>query len=189
MSQSDTAATVLVLVGSLRAVSINRQLAQLAIATAPEPVRVEWFDRLGDLPHYNEDLDTDPTAEPVSALRSAASRADAVLAVTPEYNGSTPGVLKNAIDWLSRPYGNSPVKSKPAAVIGVSLGQYGGLWAHDETRRSLGIAGLRIIDDTALSIPTKTLQGRAPAEVPDVVAAVRGVLGGLAGHAASVAAD
>ena len=189
MSPSDAAATVLVLVGSLRAASINRQIAELAIATAPERVRVEWFDRLADLPHYNEDLDTDPAAEPVSALRSAASRADAVLVVTPEYNGSTPGVLKNAIDWLSRPYGNSPAKGKPAAVIGASLGQYGGVWAHDETRKSLGIAGLRVIDDITLSIPTKTLQGRAPAEVPDVVESVRGVLGGLAGHAASVAAD
>ena len=59
----------------------------------------------------------------------------------PEYNGSIPGVLKNAIDWLSRPFGDGALKGKPLAVIGASLGQYGGVWAHDETRKSFGIAG------------------------------------------------
>ena len=70
------------------------------------------------------------------ALRAAAADADAVLAITPEYNGTIPAVLKNAIDWLSRPFGASAIKGKPVAVIGTALGQYGGVWAHDETRKS-----------------------------------------------------
>ena len=77
----------------------------------------------------------------MAALRAAAAEADAALVVTPEYNGSIPAVIKNAIDWLSRPFGDGALKGKPLAVIGGSFGQYGGVWAHDETRKSFGIAG------------------------------------------------
>jgi NAD(P)H-dependent FMN reductase len=170
------AINVLVLVGSLRAQSVNRQLAELAIANAPDGVHLVNFDRLGELPHYNEDIDTDPVPESVVALRAAAAEADAALVVTPEYNGSIPGVLKNAIDWLSRPYGNGALNGKPAAVIGSALGQYGGVWAHDETRKSFGIAGPRIVDSIALSIPAKTLDGKHPQESAEVVAEVREVV-------------
>ncbi len=104
---------VLVLIGSLRAASINRQLAELAVEQAPDGVVLRIFDRLGELPFYNEDIDGDDVAEPVVALRAAAAEADATLVVTPEYNGSIPGVLKNAIDWLSRPFGNGALKGKP----------------------------------------------------------------------------
>jgi NAD(P)H-dependent FMN reductase len=96
------------------------------------------------------------------ALRAAAANADAVLVVTPEYNGSFPAVIKNAIDWLSRPYGNSAVKDKPLAVIGGSFGQYGGVWSHDATRKSFGIAGASVIDAIKLSVPFKTLDDQAP---------------------------
>ena len=105
---------ILALVGSLRAASVNRQLAELAAETAPEGVAVTVFDRLGDLPFYNEDIDNDDVPASVVALRDAAAEADAALVVTPEYNGSIPGVLKNAIDWLSRPFGNGALKGKPA---------------------------------------------------------------------------
>src|SRR5690242_9758091 len=124
---------VLVLLGSLRAESVNRQLAELAAETAPDGVNLQLFDRLGELPFYNEDIDNDAVAEPVKALRSAAAESDAALIVTPEYNASIPGVLKNAIDWLSRPYGAGAITDKPLAVIGAAGGQYGGVWAHDET--------------------------------------------------------
>lgn len=177
MSEIDSRAiNLLVLVGSLRAQSVNRQLAEVAIANAPEGVRLVNFDRLGDLPHYNEDLDTDQAPESVVALRAAAAEADAALVVTPEYNGSIPGVLKNAIDWLSRPYGNGALNGKPAAVIGAALGQYGGVWAHDETRKSFGIAGPRIVDSIALSIPSTTLDGKHPQENAEVVANIREVV-------------
>lgn len=171
---------VLVLLGSLRAESINRQVAEVAIANAPDGVELKLFDRLGELPHYNEDIDIDPAPESVVALRAAAAEADAALVVTPEYNGSIPGVLKNAIDWLSRPWGNGALKDKPAAVIGAALGQYGGVWAHDEARKSFGIAGPRIVESIALSIPTKSLDGKHPRESAEVVEKLRDVVGKLA---------
>src|SRR5246500_3346163 len=120
---------VLALVGSLRAASINRQIAELAAEVAPEGVSVTIFDQLGELPFYNEDIDNednDNVPAAVTALRAAAAEADAALVVTPEYNGSIPAVIKNAIDWLSRPFGDSALKDKPLAVIGGSYGQYGG---------------------------------------------------------------
>jgi NAD(P)H-dependent FMN reductase len=171
---------VLVLVGSLRAASVNRQLAELAIETAPDGIKLELFDRLGELPFYNEDLDNENVAEPVVALREAAGRSAAALVITPEYNGSIPGVLKNAIDWLSRPFGNSALMGKPAAVIGGSYGQYGGVWAHDETRKTFGIAGPRIVEDLKLSVPFKTLDGKHPRENAEVAASVRDIVGKLA---------
>jgi NAD(P)H-dependent FMN reductase len=171
---------VLVLLGSLRAASVNRQLAELASEAAPDGVKLQLFDRLGELPFYNEDIDGDDVAEPVKALRQAAAEADAALVVTPEYNGSIPGVLKNAIDWLSRPFGNSALKGKPAAVIGGSFGQYGGVWAHDETRKTFGIAGPRIVEDLKLSVPFKSLEGKHPRENAEVAAAIADVVGKLA---------
>jgi NAD(P)H-dependent FMN reductase len=174
---------VLVLLGSLRAASVNRQLVELAIESAPDGVTLVPFDRLGELPFYNEDIDGDPNqgdvAESVRALRQAAAEADAALVVTPEYNGTIPGVLKNAIDWLSRPFGNGALKGKPAAVIGGSFGQYGGVWAHDDTRKALGIAGPRIVEDLKLSVPFKSLDGKHPRENDEVAASVRDVVAKL----------
>ena len=160
---------VLVLVGSLRAASVNRELAELAVESAPDGVSLQLFERLGELPFYNEDIDNENVVESVVALREAAGAADAALVVTPEYNGSIPGVLKNAIDWLSRPFGNSALKGKPMAVVGAALGQYGGVWAHDETRKSFGIAGPRVVEDlnchyaracSTASIPARTPRSR-----------------------------
>ena len=164
---------VLVLVGSLRAASVNRQLAELAVESAPDGVSLQLFDRLGELPFYNEDIDNEKVAESVVALRAAAGDADAALVVTPEYNGSIPGVLKNAIDWLSRPFGNSALKGKPMAVVG--RGQpYGGVWAHDETRKSFGIAGPRVVEDLKLSLRRRSFDGKHPRENAEVAATSAG---------------
>jgi NAD(P)H-dependent FMN reductase len=171
---------VLVLVGSLRAASVNRQLAELAVESAPDGVRLQLFDRLGELPFYNEDIDNENVAESVLALRAAAGDADAALVVTPEYNGSIPGVLKNAIDWLSRPFGNSALKGKPMAVVGAALGRYGGVWAHDETRKSFGIAGPRVVEDLKLSLRTTVFDGKHPRENAEVAATLRDIVGKLA---------
>jgi NAD(P)H-dependent FMN reductase len=171
---------VLTLVGSLRAASINRQIAELASEAAPDGVAVTIFDGLGDLPFYNEDIDNEadvPAA--VTALRAAAADADAALVVTPEYNGSYPAVIKNAIDWLSRPFGDGALKGKPLAVIGGSFGQYGGVWAHDDTRKSFGIAGPTVVDTIKLSVPFKTLDGKHPREHAEVAANVRDAVGKL----------
>jgi NAD(P)H-dependent FMN reductase len=170
---------ILVLLGSLRAASVNRQLAEVASESSPAGVSLQLFDRLGELPFYNEDIDGEGVAESVQALRLAAAEADAALVVTPEYNGSIPGVLKNAIDWLSRPFGNGALKDKPMAVVGTSLGQYGGVWAHDETRKSFAIAGPRVIEDLKLSVPGKVFDGKHPRENADVVQQVREVVGKL----------
>ncbi|MCW2550778.1 MAG: reductase [Mycobacterium sp.] len=170
---------ILVLIGSLRAASVNRQLAEVASESSPADVSLQLFDRLGELPFYNEDIDGEGVAESVQALRLAAAEADAALVVTPEYNGSIPGVLKNAIDWLSRPFGNGALKGKPMAVVGTSMGQYGGVWAHDETRKSFAIAGPRVIEDLKLSVPGKVFDGKHPRENADVVQQVREVVGKL----------
>jgi NAD(P)H-dependent FMN reductase len=175
---------VLALVGSLRAASVNRQIAELAADVAPDGVAVAVFAGLGELPFYNEDLDSAdgiygvPAA--VAALRHAATDVDAALVVTPEYNGSIPAVIKNAIDWLSRPFGNGALKDKPLAVIGGSFGRYGGVWAHDETRKSFGIAGTRVIDAIKLSVPFASLEGKRPGEDAELVAGVRDAVGKLA---------
>src|SRR3984893_9631988 len=131
---------VLVLLGSLRAASINRQLAEVAVETAPEGVSMELFDRLGELPFYNEDIDNGDVPEAVTALRVVAADADAALVVTPEYNGNIPGVLKNAIDWLSRPFGNSALKDKPLAVVGAAGGREGGGWGGPATPSAIRAA-------------------------------------------------
>lgn len=179
---------ILALVGSLRAASINRQIAELAAAVASDGVSVTLFEGLADLPFYNEEIDDAMNADapplaPVAALRAAAADADAALVVTPEYNGSIPAVVKNAIDWLSRPFGDGALKGKPLAVIGGSFGQYGGVWAHDETRKSFGIAGARVVESIKLSVPFKTLEGRAPAEHAELSANVRDVVDKLAAEA------
>ncbi|MHA7240451.1 NAD(P)H-dependent oxidoreductase [Arthrobacter sp. TMS1-12-1] len=183
--------TILTLVGSLRDGSINRQLAEAAAAHAPEAVDVVTFDALNDVPFYNEDIDND-TDRPRAAvaLRAAAAEADAILLVSPEYNGSMPAVLKNAIDWLSRPYGAGALSSKPAAVIGSAFGQYGGVWAHDEARRSLGVAGATVLDDARLSIGSSVTRFAElhPRDDAEVAGQVTDVLTALAGAAAPVAA-
>ena len=171
--------TVLTLVGSLRAASINRQLAEAAAHAAPDHVDVIGYDGLGDIPFYNEDLDTDDPPPAVANLRAAVADADAVLIVTPEYNGTIPAVLKNAIDWLSRPYGNSAIKDTPLAVVGTAMGRFGGVWAHDDTRKSFGIAGARVVDSITLSLPVAALDGKHPRESAEVTGSLREILAEL----------
>ena len=138
---------ILALSGSLREQSLNSAVARATAGLAPAGVDVEVYDRLGDVPLYDADLDV-PGEEPdaVRDLRERIRAADALLVVTPEYNGSVPGVLKNAIDWASRPPGGgAPLWGKTAAVAGATTGQYGALWAQQDLRRILGIAGARVL--------------------------------------------
>jgi NAD(P)H-dependent FMN reductase len=183
--------TILTLVGSLREGSINRQLAEAAAEHAPDAVDVVTFDALSEVPFYNEDIDNDAD-RPKAAddLRAAAAGADALLLVSPEYNGSMPAVLKNAIDWLSRPYGAGAIASKPAAVIGSAFGQYGGVWAHDEARRALGVAGASVVEDAKLSIGGSITRFAElhPKDDWEVAGQVTEVLSALAGATAPVAA-
>jgi chromate reductase len=126
---------VAVLVGSLRKDSFNRMTAHALIELAPEPLKLEIVE-IRDLPLYNQDDDPAPPA-PSVAFKSRISRADAVLFVTPEYNRSVPGVLKNAIDVASRPYGQSAWDGKPAGIVSVSPGAIGGFGANHHLRQSL----------------------------------------------------
>ncbi|GAA3697092.1 NAD(P)H-dependent oxidoreductase [Arthrobacter ginkgonis] len=153
------ATTVLTLVGSLRSGSTNKQLAEAAVANAPEGVAVNVYEGIENLPFYNEDIDVEGQVPAAAAeLRAAAGAADALLLVSPEYNGTMPAVLKNAIDWLSRPYGAGATSNKPAAVIGTAFGQFGGVWAQDEARKALEIAGAKLVEDAKLSIPNSVVR-------------------------------
>jgi len=135
---------VLTISGSLRAGSYNTALARAAADVAPEGVEVDLYDRLAELPLFDADLEgLEP--EPVADLRARIDEADAILFVTPEYNGSIPGVLKNAIDWASRPKDDAALRNKTVAVAGASTGQYGAMWAQQDLRRILGVAGARVV--------------------------------------------
>jgi len=126
---------VAVLVGSLRKDSLNRKLAQALAALAPASLKLEIIE-IGQLPLYNQDADADPPAA-WTAFRDRIRRADGVLFVTPEYNRSVPGVLKNAIDVGSRPYGQSAWDGKPGGVVSASPGAIGGFGANHHLRQSL----------------------------------------------------
>lgn len=143
--------TVAVLVGSLRAGSVNRLIAERLRDQAPEGVRVSIVEGLGELPFYNEELDGEAAPASVQALRQQVATADRLLAVTPEHNGSLPAVLGNAIDWLSRPYGRGAIVGKPFAAVGATPSSFGGRWAHDAARRSAGIAGAVVVADIEVS--------------------------------------
>ena len=115
---------ILGIAGSLRALSYNRGLLRAAVELAPAGVRVEIAD-IGALPLYNEDVRLAGEPAPVVALKDAARRADALLLACPEYNYSVAAPLKNAIDWLSRPVMESPMRHKPVAIMGASTGGFG----------------------------------------------------------------
>ncbi|MBZ3902145.1 NAD(P)H-dependent oxidoreductase [Streptomyces brasiliscabiei] len=181
---------ILALVGSLRAGSHNRQLAEAAVKHAPEGVEIELYEGLGDVPFYNEDVDNEAALPATAArLREAAGQADGFLLFSPEYNGTIPAVLKNAIDWLSRPYGAGSFTGKPVAVVGTAFGQFGGVWAQDETRKAVGIAGATVLEDAKLSIPGSVVRFAEthPADDAEVVTGLTEVLNQLtqAGTAAA----
>jgi chromate reductase, NAD(P)H dehydrogenase (quinone) len=127
--------TVAVLVGSLRRESFNRRLALAVERLAPEDFSFEHV-RIDDLPLYNQDFDSHYPAEGLR-LKQQIEAADALLFVTPEYNRSIPGVLKNALDIASRPWGKNSFAGKPGAVIGASVGATGGALAQQHLRNVL----------------------------------------------------
>jgi chromate reductase len=126
---------IAVIVGSLRKDSFNRKLADALARLAPEGTEFTQLE-IGDLPLYNQDDDGSP-APPVTRLKTAIMEATGVLFVTPEYNRSIPGVLKNALDHASRPYGKSAWAGKPAGVIGASVGAIGTAMAQQHLRNVL----------------------------------------------------
>jgi chromate reductase, NAD(P)H dehydrogenase (quinone) len=121
--------------GSLRHDSYNTATLHAAQELTPEEAVIETFDRLGDIPPFNQDQEHSPP-EPVADLKQRVREADAILFVTPEYNYSVPGVLKNAIDWASRPYGDNVWAGKPVAVMGASISALGTARAQYHLRQS-----------------------------------------------------
>jgi chromate reductase len=136
---------ILAISGSLRRDSHNTALLRAAAALLPPGIELTLDDGLREIPPYDDDeLDARPAA--VARLDAEVAAADAVLISTPEYNSSIPGQLKNALDWLSRPLDDSPLRNKPAAVIGASTGMFGAVWAQAETRKVLSAIGARVLD-------------------------------------------
>jgi chromate reductase, NAD(P)H dehydrogenase (quinone) len=135
---------LLAISGSLRRQSYNNALLKAAAATCPRMDEFILWRGLGDIPPYDEDVDETPTA--VAALRKEIAEADAVLIATPEYNGSIPGALKNALDWASRPFPDNCLRAKPVAVIGASTGLFGARWAQAELRKVLRTIGADVLE-------------------------------------------
>jgi chromate reductase, NAD(P)H dehydrogenase (quinone) len=137
---------VLAISGSFRSDSHNARLLRAAALALPPGVELELYEGLASLPPYCEDADVDPAPAAVEDLRARIAAADALLIATPEYNASIPGVLKNAIDWASRPFPDNALRGKPAAVIGASTGLFGAVWAQADLRKVLRHAGAEVLD-------------------------------------------
>ena len=136
---------VLGIAGSLRRDSYNRHLLRAAAELLPPGAELVEYEGLKVVPPFDED-DEANVPEAVADLREQIASADVVLFATPEYNGSIPGVLKNAVDWASRPTSDPAIRNKPAAVIGASTGMFGAVWAQAELRKVLHTAGARVVD-------------------------------------------
>lgn len=168
--------TVTVLVGSLRADSVNRKLAETLAGLAPEGVELRIAENLDQIPFYNEDLDGADAPAAAVALRQLVADSDRVLIVTPEYNATIPAVVNNAIDWLSRPYGVGAIVGKPLGAIGVTPTPYGGKWAHEDARRSAKIAGAHVVE--AVDFSQSSLEVDVLSD-EQVLNNLRGALGAL----------
>ena len=176
---------ILAVSGSLRADSHNTSLLRAAAEAAPEGVEVELWSGIGDLPSYDQDLEGTDLPDAVHRLREDWAAADAILFATPEYNGSVPGGLKNAIDWASRPVRQSALTNKNVAVIGASTGQFGAMWAQADLRKILGVTGARVVGD---ELPVTRAHEKIDAEGRlldgELFERLRLVLGTLAAEAA-----
>ncbi len=139
---------VLGISGSLRPDSYNTRLLRAAAELAPRDVELELLESplLKAVPPYDEDDENGAAPAAVAQLRAAIAGADAVLFATPEYNSSVPGQLKNALDWVSRPFATNVLRNKPVAVVGASAGAFGAVWAQAELRKVLAAMGARVVD-------------------------------------------
>ena len=146
---------VLGIAGSLRRASYNRGLLRAARELAPEGMTIEIWERIGEIPLYDADLEARGDPAPVAELKAAIAAADALLVATPEYNYGIPGVLKNALDWASRPPGTSALNGKPAAIMGASPGQTG------TARAQLALRQAFVFTETQALLRPEVLVNRA----------------------------
>ena len=170
--------------GSLRRHSYNTALLWAVARLLPPPGAVfVVFDQLKALPPFAEDDEPAPGAI-VEALREAITSADAVVIATPEYNASIPGVLKNALDWASRPASEGALLNKPVAVIGASSSMFGAVWAQAEARKVLRASGARVVDRelpvaraaTALTVDGRLADPDLEIELCEILAELRSLV-------------
>jgi chromate reductase len=142
------------IVGSLREGSLNKGLLRAAAELAPAGMEIAIYPRLGDIPPYNDDVFQKGDPEPVADFKAFIAGADAILIATPEYNYGIPGVLKNAIDWASRPAGKSALNRKPAAIMGCSPGLGGTIRAQHALRQSFVFTETHAMLQPEIKIPS-----------------------------------
>ena len=140
--------------GSLRAASLNKGLLLAAVELAPAGMEISIYTRLGDIPPYNDDVFANGDPEPVADMKKFIGAADALLIVTPEYNYGVPGVLKNAVDWASRPAGKTPLNRKPAALMGCSPGLGGTIRAQHALRQTFVFTETHVMSQPEIKIPS-----------------------------------
>jgi chromate reductase len=153
--------SILAFAGSLRTNSLNRRLVGAAQTVAPAGINLTIFDDLGGVPLFNEDLEDRALTEhaaidelgDVVALRTLVARSDGVLIATPEYNQSIPGVMKNVVDWLSRPEDAGLLDGKPVAIMGATTGPWGTRYAQKELRHVLTATGAIVMPQPMLFVP------------------------------------
>jgi len=155
------------IVGSLREGSFNKGLLRAAVELAPAGMEIEIYTRLGDIPPYNDDVFMKGDPEPVADLKTFIGGADALLISTPEYNYGVPGVLKNAIDWASRPAGKSALNRKPAALMGCSPGLGGTIRAQHSLRQSFVFTETHVMSQPEIKIPSAAALFDASAKLTD----------------------
>ena len=175
--------------GSLREGSYNTALLAAAAAQLPAGAELEQWRGLALLPAYDEDRDGREQIPAVAALRRTLSGADAVLIATPEYNGSIPGALKNALDWASRPFPDNCLRGKPVAVVGATTGVFGAAWALADLRRVLMTIGAVVLDlGLSVSGAHTAFCGDGGLRDPEPAAALRALMHDLVGRTARRAA-
>ncbi|HEY7075568.1 MAG TPA: NAD(P)H-dependent oxidoreductase [Solirubrobacteraceae bacterium] len=180
---------ILGLSGSLRGDSHNTRLLRAAAELLPPAAELAVYDGLKAIPALDmDDLDAGLVPDSVRELKDAIAEADAVLVATPEYNHSIPGQLKNALDWVSRPLAESPLRNKPAAVVGASTGMFGAVWAQAEVRKVLAALGARVVDrELPIGHADEAFDGDSLAD-RDLELALAGILAELVGETAPLVA-
>ena len=176
---------ILVLLGSLRAESVNRRAVEHVRDHAPQGVHVQIAEGLGDLPFYNADLDDRHPAGRRGGPPRGRRRRRPGARRDPGVQRQRAAVVSNAVDWLSRPFGAGALRGKPLAVVGASFGRYGGVWAHEDARRSATVAGAQVLEEVEVSVRP---EGDDPATDPALLGAVTEAVRTLAAYDEAVAA-
>jgi chromate reductase len=161
---------VFAVAGSLRKDSLNRKLLRAAMELVPPGMMIHHFDGLADLPPYNADVDVDPRPEPVRALKQMLAACDGLLIATPEYNYGIPGVLKNAIDWASRPAATSPLLGKVALLMGASIGMVGTARAQQQLRQNFVYTKTTVLPMPEILLPNAAEKFDAEGRLADEMA-------------------